>query len=149
MRITNTVRVGAPPDDAWRVVGDLTGVDTWIPGVTSATVEGQRRLCETADGGQMLEQITSYSDIDRSYGYAHIQQPLPIENSRGTLSVQADGGGSLIRWEAEFDAPGAEIAQLVERAYRETLQSLARLLEEAPDPGPRSSPAQAAPGDDG
>jgi carbon monoxide dehydrogenase subunit G len=129
MKVTNTIRVDAPPDDAWRVVGDLTGVDRWIPGVVSATVEGRRRLCETADGDQIVERITSYSDDDRSYGYAHIQQPLPIENSRGTLSVEPAGDGSLIRWEAELDAPGAEIAELVEGAYRETLNSLARLLE--------------------
>jgi hypothetical protein len=96
--------------------------------VVSAQVEGNRRLCDTADGGQIVEQITSYSPDRRSYGYAHIQQALPIQNSRGTLSVTPDGEGSLIVWEAEFEAEGAEITQMVEGAYRETLTSLARLL---------------------
>jgi mxaD protein len=128
MRITNTIRVDASPDQAWRVVGDLTGVDMWIPGVVSAIVEGNRRLCETADGAQIVEQIVSYSDDARSYSYAHIQQPLPIENSRGTLSVRPDAEGSQIVWEAEFEAPNGEIAHLVERAYGETLHSLALLL---------------------
>ncbi|MGH2742208.1 MAG: SRPBCC family protein [Thermoleophilaceae bacterium] len=134
MKVTNTIRVDIAPAEAWRVVGDLTGVDSWIPGVVSATVEGDRRLCETADGGQIVERITSYSDDDRSYGYAHIQQPLPIENSRGTLSVQPDRDGAVIVWEASFEPPDAEIGGMVERAYRETLDSLARLLEEPARP---------------
>jgi hypothetical protein len=128
MKLTNTVRVDSPPDEAWRVVGDLAGVDKWIPGVVSAQVEAHRRLCETSDGGQIVEQITSYSEDDRSYGYAHIQQSLPIENSRGTLSVQADGDGSLIVWEAEFEPAAPDVARMVAGAYRETLNSLARLL---------------------
>jgi hypothetical protein len=130
MRLTKTIRVDTPPAEAWQVVGDLSAVDRWIPGVVGAIVEGNRRLCETVDGGQIVEQITSYSADDRSYGYAHVQQPLPIRNSRGTLSVRTDGDGSMIVWDAEFDAPSPEIAELVEGAYRQTLESLGRLLQE-------------------
>jgi Polyketide cyclase / dehydrase and lipid transport len=130
MRLTKTIRVDTPPAEAWRVVGDLSAVDRWIPGVVGAIVEGNRRLCETVDGGQIVEQITSYSADDRSYGYAHVQQPLPIRNSRGTLSVRTDGDGSMIVWDAEFDTPSPEIAELVEGAYRQTLESLGRLLQE-------------------
>lgn len=65
MKVTSTVRVGAPPDEAWRV-------------------EGQRRLCETADGG-----------------------------------------------------PDSRADHLLNR---DTLDLLAGLLEEAPDPALRSSP---------
>jgi carbon monoxide dehydrogenase subunit G len=130
MKITNTIKVEARPEEAWRVVGDLAAVDRWIPGVTRATVERRRRLCELVDGNQIVEQITAYSDDSRSYGYAHIQQPLPIENSRGTFSVQPDGDGSRIVWEAEFDAPGEDVARMVEAAYRETLASLRSVLGE-------------------
>jgi Polyketide cyclase / dehydrase and lipid transport len=132
VRLTNTVKVDAAPEEAWRVVGDLTAVDGWVPGVVSATVEGGRRLCETSDGGQIVEQITSYSAEERSYAYAHLHQPLPIANSRGRLSVRADGEGSLILWEAEFDAPSGEVAEMVESAYCQTLESLARLLDARP-----------------
>jgi hypothetical protein len=130
VRLTNAIKVDTPPAEAWRIVGDLAAVDMWVPGVVNAIVEGNRRLCETVDGGQIVEQITSYSNADRSFGYAHLQQPLPIRNSRGTLSVRTEDDGSLIVWDAEFDAPAPEIAELVEDAYRRTLDSLAQLLEE-------------------
>jgi protein-tyrosine phosphatase len=132
MRVRNTAKVAASPDEAWGVVGDLTGVDRWIPGVVDAQIDGTRRVCRTADGGAIVERITSYSDEARSYGYVHVEQPLPIENSRGTLSVKADGEGSLIVWEAEFHAEGPEIARMVEAAYGETLASLARVVEAQP-----------------
>lgn len=128
MRLTNTIRVDATPDEAWRVVGDLTGVDSWIPGIVSARVDGSTRVCTTAEGGEIVERITSYSDDARSYDYAHVVQPLPIENSHGTLSVKADGDGSLVVWEAEFEPAAAEVTGMVETAYRQTLDSLARLL---------------------
>jgi hypothetical protein len=128
VRLTNTIRVDATPDEAWRVVGDLTGVDSWIPGIVSARVDGSTRVCTTAEGGEIVERITSYSDDARSYDYAHVVQPLPIENSHGTLSVKADGDGSLVVWEAEFEPAAAEVTGMVETAYRQTLDSLARLL---------------------
>jgi hypothetical protein len=128
MRLTNTIKVAATPEEAWRVLGDLTGIDKWVPGVVGARVDGTTRVCTTADGGEIVERITGYSDDSRSYGYAHIAQPLPIGNSRGTLSVHADGDGSLIVWEAEFEPAAAEVTGMVEAAYRQTLDSLARLL---------------------
>jgi hypothetical protein len=130
VKITNTIRVDATPEEAWRIVGDLTAVDKWIPGIVGARVDGSRRVCTTADGGEIVERITSYSDDARSYSYAHVVQPLPIENSRGTLSVKADGDGSLVVWEAEFEPAAAEVTGMVETAYRRTLDSLAGLLEQ-------------------
>jgi carbon monoxide dehydrogenase subunit G len=34
---TETIEVAADPDTAWRVLGDLGGVDRWIPGITRSS----------------------------------------------------------------------------------------------------------------
>lgn len=132
MRVTSEIQVASPPERAWEVVGDLTGVDRWIPGVVSAELDGETRVCTTADGGRIVERISGYSNEARSYGYEHLEQPLPLARSHGTLSVRASGGdGSLIVWEAEFEPPNDEVGKMVEGAYRETLESLGRLVDRA------------------
>jgi uncharacterized protein YndB with AHSA1/START domain len=127
--ITNSVRVDVDPDAAWSVVGDLAAVDAWVPGVVAARVHGGWRVCTTADGGEIHEEITAYSAAERSYSYIQTQQPLPIERPHGTLSVRPDGDGSVIVWDAAFGSDSPEVTRMIGDAYRETIASLARLIE--------------------
>jgi carbon monoxide dehydrogenase subunit G len=131
--LTNTIEIDAQPDAVWGVLGDLEAVTEWIPGIASARVEGSARYCVAADGSEIREEISDYSAERRSYGYAHLTQPVPIANSRGSLRVEPNGGGSRVVWEAEFDVldPGSEeaVTAMLDGAYKQTLSSLRRRIE--------------------
>ena len=59
---THTIDVAADPATAWEVLGDLAGVDRWIPGVTKVELDGMIRRCTFADGHTQHE--ASFAALD-------------------------------------------------------------------------------------
>jgi carbon monoxide dehydrogenase subunit G len=126
-RLENEIRIAATPEDVWVVLGNLEGTPEWIPGIVEATVSEGRRVCRTADGQEIHEEVEA-SEPERTVSYRQSRVPLPIAGSKGTLRVVPNGGGSRVRWEAEFDAPD-EVAAMVDGYYKQTLESLKRRVE--------------------
>jgi uncharacterized protein YndB with AHSA1/START domain len=133
-KIQNKIAIESSPDRVWAVLGDLAGVSAWIPGVTGAKLYGLNRVCATADGHEIKEEITGYSADELIYSYKHLQQPLPVSNSRGTLKVEADGPASVVVWQAEFDVPDpaheTEMVAMINGYYQQTLESLKQAVEQ-------------------
>ena len=124
----NEIAISAGADEVWRILGDLEATPEWIPGVVSADVTGERRVCRTADGGEIEERILESSSEARTLRYEQLRVPLPIAGSRGTLRAVANGTGTRVEWEAEFEAPD-EVAALVDGYYKQTLEALKRRVE--------------------
>jgi hypothetical protein len=127
MRLTNTIRVDATPEEAWRVVGDLTAVDKWIPGVVGARVDGARRVCTTADGGERRDDQLLHGRLPLLQLRPDRAAAANRELARNALGPSrrrrlADHLGGRVR------AGGSRGHRQVEAAYREALDSLARLL---------------------
>jgi carbon monoxide dehydrogenase subunit G len=131
--LRNEQRIDATPDAVWGVLGDLESPPEWIPGVTEASIAGDDRLCRTADGEEIRERIHAYDAARHTWSYEQSVVPLPITGSSGTLTVEPDGEGSRVEWEARFEvADGADEAQLVpmiDGYYRQTLEQLRRRVE--------------------
>jgi carbon monoxide dehydrogenase subunit G len=127
-KIKNHIKIEASPDQVWAILGDLTAAHSWIPGIISAKVQGSNRVCLTADGQEIREEISNYLAENYTFSYQHLQQPLPIKNSRGIFTVKAEGTGSLVVWEAEFEVfdPSQEIelVALINGYYQQALESL-------------------------
>jgi polyketide cyclase/dehydrase/lipid transport protein len=85
-------------------------------------VEGEKRICRTADGHEIHERVVR-SEAERTLTYEQTLVPLPIEGSRGTIRVLDNGSRSRVEWEAEFEAPD-EVAAMVDGYYKQTLESL-------------------------
>jgi carbon monoxide dehydrogenase subunit G len=132
-RLHNSIWIDSTPEEVWAVVGRLDATPEWIPGVVSADVQGDRRLCQTADGGEIEERIFDYSTEGRTWSYEQRRVPLPIEGSRGTVRVLPNGSGAQVEWEAEFEAPD-EIATMVDGYYKQTLAALRRRVETGETP---------------
>lgn len=133
-KFNQTIKVNSPPEKAWAVVGDLAGVNRWIPGITGVKVEGnKKRICTFADGHIQHEEIIGYSNEKRSYSYT-IEGLQGMRNNRGTFAVKQDGEGSVIVWESEFDvldpALEAEMTQMWKGATVQIAESLRKLIEE-------------------
>jgi carbon monoxide dehydrogenase subunit G len=132
-RLRNEIELDAGADEVWGLVRDLEATPEWIPGIVEARVDGETRICRTADGNEIHERVAT-SDADRTLTYEQSRVPLPIEGSRGTIRVVGDGSGSRVEWEAEFEAPD-EVAAMVDGYYKQTLESLrARLRSSAARP---------------
>jgi carbon monoxide dehydrogenase subunit G len=126
-RLRNEIGIDAGADEVWGLVGDLAAAPEWVPGVVEARVEGDARVCRTAEGREIHERVTT-SDGERTLSYQQSQVPMPVEGSRGTLRVVADGTRSRVEWEAEFEAPD-EVAAMVDGFYKQTLDSLKTRVE--------------------
>jgi mxaD protein len=99
---THSIEVAANPHDTWRVLGDLAGVDRWIPGVTNVELEGMTRRCVFADGHTQEERILDYSPAARSYRYI-IEGGLPVSANQGRFAVEPAAPGARIVWESSFE----------------------------------------------
>jgi carbon monoxide dehydrogenase subunit G len=100
----HTIDIAATPDQVWSVLGDLTSVDRWIPGVAAVTRTDTGRICTFDDGHVQQEQILDYSLTTRSYRYVIDGAPLPVRDNTGTFSVEDADNGSRVVWESSFVA---------------------------------------------
>lgn len=108
-------RAEGDPDAIWSVARDFCG--TWHPAIASVTVErdpqGALIRAFRVHGEDTLyrEQLTYFSDSDRSLAYRHLQGIAGIESYDARLTISAaEGGGSAITWTASVQGPAARIA---------------------------------------
>lgn len=134
-RLRNTIVIDASPEEVWTILGDLAATPEWLPGTVAARMEGPVRVCTTADGGEIREEIGGYSPERRTYRYRHLAVPLPVKGSSGRFLVEAGrDGGSVVVLESEFEpldlAMEGQIEQMLDGALKQALESLRRRMEQ-------------------
>jgi mxaD protein len=130
-----TISIAASPDAVWDVLGDLAATSEWNPGTIAARMEGAVRICDTADGHEIHEEISDYSAEQRTYRFRHRQVPLPVQSSTGTFAVHAGSdGGAVVVLDCDFEALDASFEADIERmfgdALERALESLRRRIEQ-------------------
>lgn len=72
--VTETVAVAAPPDAVWERIGQFDDMSSWHPAVAATEAQagnavGTVRVLSlgAADGPTITEELTDYSQADRSY----------------------------------------------------------------------------------
>lgn len=131
--LSNTIKINAPAQKAWDVVGDLGSVHRWVEGIASCRVDGNRRYCTMTGIGDLNEDISDYSPERRSYRYRIPALPLPVQNYRGLFRVDENGAGSVVVWEVEFEAKdpaqGREVAKMIDGVQKRSLETLRGVIE--------------------
>jgi len=133
--VTNVIEISASPEAVWAVLADLPATRHWLPGVIRAHVDGDVRVCQMADGQEVHERITDVSADHRRYRFEHLRVPLPVRQSSGTFAVtpSATPDTAVVTLTTSFeplDPTGIEqLADIIERAYQRSLESLRRYLE--------------------
>lgn len=127
-----TIEIDAEPEATWSVLGDLSSVEKWSPGIASVEVDGLSRVCTFEDGHVQHEQISDYSPERRSYRYS-IEGGLPVRDNRGRFTVEPRPGGSRVVWESSFEpldpAGEAQLSEMWRSALPVVLASLKQLVE--------------------
>ncbi|MFC8047237.1 SRPBCC family protein [Nocardia sp. NPDC057353] len=133
MQIIETASFTAHPDAVWKVVGDVGAIASWIPAIESVRMDGDTRHATFAGGGgDAVERIVEHDDAGRSYLYEYLSGPLPLQEYRSRITVEAQDGGSRISWDATFTSGSAagdeELATAIRGIYRDALDRLRQEL---------------------
>jgi uncharacterized protein YndB with AHSA1/START domain len=133
VELRKTVEIDASPEAVWAVVGDLAATAEWLPGTVAARMDGTTRICTTADGFEIREEISGYSPGHRRYAYRHLAVPLPVRDSSGSFAVEPSGERATVVLEARFEAldpaQEAQVEQIFGGALEHALESLKRRVE--------------------
>lgn len=117
-------------DVLWAKIGDFCGISKWHPAVEKCelSADGKRRTLSLRGGGTIVEALVKMDPAARSYTYSIVSGPLPVANYTSTISVAADGTGSVVTWVGRYDAKGAsdaESTKAIDGVYESGLKALA------------------------
>lgn len=104
--------ITADPNKVWATIAKGTGVNDWFPIVTSCRLEGNKRFCSMAGGGDLDETIISTDHKTRTFIYSVDKHPLPWGPVHTTIKINDAGMGKCeIIWLAEFDGSAEAVQQ--------------------------------------
>jgi mxaD protein len=105
-----SVRIDAPPDVVWAVVGDFNGLTRWLPVVAACEIVvgsnnevGAVRLATRRDGTKVTERLVEYDPQGMRLGYTYVDGVVTASDCFPVITV-TDGGDStcVVEWSARF-----------------------------------------------
>jgi len=117
-----TITINAPADKVWGIIKNF-GDMSWLPPVKSTDVKGGNekgavRVLTLQDGGTITEEMKKYDADKMSYSYkitdmstaktiTHAGKEekvpvVPVDNYSATITVEAHGATSSVRWKAGY-----------------------------------------------
>jgi len=135
--------IDKPIDTVWALARDFNGHGEWHPIIGESHIEdgwpsdrvGCVRNFSIVDGGQLREQLLTFSDLEHFFTYNILEAPLPLQNYTATFRCTpvTEGDKTFVEWSAEFDCATEDEAQLKEQVGRNTfadgIAALAKALE--------------------
>ena len=89
------VSIYRSPDEVWKVVREFGGLDEWMPGVETCTVDGDVRTIGMM-GIEIKEQLRALDDATRRLSYSVIESPMTNLESH-VASLGSWVGSTLVR----------------------------------------------------
>jgi uncharacterized protein YndB with AHSA1/START domain len=122
------------PDRAWAVVGDPSGIASWVPGVEGVEIDGFTRICRFADGRVQREEFSIATDTAREFDYSVDVAESPMATNGGSMTVaERPEGGTTVRWSAEIefvdDQTAAMMVPLLRDGFGAAFENLARTID--------------------
>jgi uncharacterized protein YndB with AHSA1/START domain len=134
--ITTNIDIKATPDQVWAVLADMTATRAWLPGTVAARMDGDVRVCQTADGQEVHEQIIDIDQQRHTYRFRHLRVPLPVAELAGTFTVTPgpSAGTATVTLQTTFEpldpTSADQLTTLMRNAFSHSLQSLRRFVED-------------------
>jgi carbon monoxide dehydrogenase subunit G len=124
---TARIDIAKPPAEVWTLVGEFGGLDTWMAGIDSCTVEGDVRTIETM-GMTLTEQLVGRDADARSITYSIVGEGAPVAKHEATITVlDAGDGASEITWDVSVEPD--EAAAMFRDIYQGALGQVKTTLE--------------------
>ncbi len=123
---TARIDIAKPAAEVWALVGEFGGLDTWMAGVDSCTVEGDIRTISTM-GMTLTEQLTARDAEGRSISYSIVGEGAPVTAHEATITVHEAGDGSEVTWDVGVEPD--EAVALFKDIYQGALGQLKATLE--------------------
>ena len=107
-KVTETIAINAPADKVWAIVKDFNALQNWHPAVAESPAdkgneEGSVRQLKLKGGGALTETLEGYDAAKMRYSYrAKDGGALPVTNYSSTITVKAEGSGSVVEWRGAF-----------------------------------------------
>lgn len=107
-KVTEQVQIAAPPAKVWALIGNFDALKNWHPAVAESPAdkgneEGSVRRLKLKDGGALVETLEGYDAAKMKYNYrAKDGGALPVTNYTSTITVRAEGSGSVVEWRGAF-----------------------------------------------
>ena len=137
IQIEHTAHSDAPRGEVWRKLSDLQGWHEWGPW-KKTEIDGEIRTMvaeRTKLTGRpyvMKERVTALVPEER-FEY-DLLSGLPVRNYHGTVTLlDADGGGTDIRWQSRFDPPWGPLGVLWRGAMLKVIRDVSEALARAVD----------------
>ena len=118
-------------DAMWTKIGDFCGISKWHPAFEKCELSADgktRTLFLKGGGGTIVEALVKMDAAGKSYTYSILNSgPVPVANYTSTISVAADGAGSVVTWTGKYDAkgaPDADVQKAIQGVYDGGLKAL-------------------------
>jgi hypothetical protein len=116
-------------DALWAKIGDFCGIGKWHPAIEKCALsaDGKTRTLSLKGGGTIVEALQKLDVAGKSYTYSIVSGPLPVANYSSTITVSADGAGSVVTWTGKYDAkgaPDADAQKTIQGVYDSGLKGL-------------------------
>jgi carbon monoxide dehydrogenase subunit G len=107
-KVTETIAIDAPADKVWGIIKDFSALKNWHPAVAESPAdkgneEGSVRQIKLKGGGALTETLETYDAAKMRYSYrAKDGGALPVTNYTSTITVKAEGAGTVVEWRGAF-----------------------------------------------
>ena len=123
------IDIPASADQVWQLIGGFNSLPDWLPMVTRSELSegGRLRTLRTDDGTVIVERLETFDHAAKTYSSSRAQSPFPVKDYLATLSVEALGDGSRVRWSGLFTPVGVsevEAQELFKGVYQVGLTAL-------------------------
>jgi mxaD protein len=144
-----SIRINAPPEAVWAVVGDFNGSPRWLPLVERSEIVlgannkvGAIRLITRRDGTKVTERLLDHDQQAMRMAYTYVDGAVRASDYYPVLSVKDAGDGtSIVEWSSHFrrlayatDPPPSgqddqSLTDFYDGIYKAGLESLKRAIE--------------------
>jgi len=144
-----SIRINAPPEVVWAVVGDYNGSPRWLPLVERSEIvvgknnrDGAIRLITRRDGTKVTERLLDHDSQEMRMAYTYVDGAIMASDYFPVISVKDAGDGtSIVEWSAHFKRlaypidpppPGQDDKSMTDfynGIYKTGLENLKRVVE--------------------
>jgi carbon monoxide dehydrogenase subunit G len=121
------VSIAKSPDDIWALVRDFGGLEKYMPGVETCTLDADVRTIGMM-GIVIKEQLRRCDDATRTLSYSVIESPMDnLKSHTATIAIDPEASGSHVSWSVAVEPD--EMLGMFVPVYQGALEALKKQLE--------------------